>query len=374
MAADRPLRPELLAEILAPFAGSGSTIDVAIEDTDGRILAESRELPIPGPERVAEPAVAHEIHADGAVIGRIVARGHGAGMPAAAAAIESLARAVSAIVTEAKARLAAETTLTSVAAEAAADRHRRIDDELALGRRLQRSFVALVAPDVPGYDLASYYEQAQEVGGDFFDLFRLIRRGRPLSVVVADVTGKGIAAALLMAFARPVIHAALDNANGPADALERANRVLRERRASLFITALCGTLTLSTGRFRLANAGHEPPLLIRRDGSPIEPIEGSGPLLGAFRSLDLVETATDLRPGDIAVLYTDGVTDARSVTGERFEEARLFEAIEAARHGSARDVIDSIRDSVNEFQAGTLPADDVTVVAIGRRARRPRRL
>ena len=277
------------------------------------------------------------------------------------------------MVSEAKARHAAESTLTSVAAEAASDRHRRIDDELALGRRLQRSFVALVAPDVPGYDLASYYEQAQEVGGDFFDLFRLIRRGRPLSVIVADVTGKGIAAALLMAFARPVMHAALDNASGPADALERTNRVLRERRASLFITALCGTLTLSTGRFRLANAGHEPPLLIRRDGSPIQPIEGSGPLLGAFRSLDLIETATDLMPGDIAVLYTDGVTDARSVTGERFEDDRLFEAIETARGGSARDVVDSIRDAVDEFQAGTLPADDVTVVAIGRRARWVRR-
>jgi len=124
---------------------------------------------------------------------------------------------------------------------------------------------------------------------------------------------------------------------------------------------------------RLANAGHEPPLLIRRDGSPIEAIEGSGPLLGAFRSLDLVETVTDLLPGDIAVLYTDGVTDARSVTGERFEDARLHVAIEAARGGSAHDVVASIRDAVNEFQAGTLPADDVTVVAIGRRARRARR-
>jgi sigma-B regulation protein RsbU (phosphoserine phosphatase) len=195
-------------------------------------------------------------------------------------------------------------------------------------------------------------------------------------VVVADVTGKGIAAALLMAFARPVIHAALDNASGPADALERTNRVLRERRASLFITALCATLTLSTGRLRLANAGHESPLLVRRDGSPIEPMEGSGPLLGAFGSLDLVETVTELQPGDIALLYTDGVTDARSATGERFEDDRLYRAIEAARGGSAHDVVVSIRDSVNAFQAGTLPADDVTVVAIGRRARavrRPRR-
>ena len=100
---------------------------------------------------------------------------------------------------------------------------RRIEQELALGRQLQRSFVVLAGPEVPGYDVASDYEQAYEVGGDFFDVFRLVRRGRPLSIVVADVTGKGIASALLMAFARPLLHAAIDNTTGPADALERTN-------------------------------------------------------------------------------------------------------------------------------------------------------
>ena len=109
------------------------------------------------------------------------------------------------------------------------DRARRIDEELAHGRRLQRSFVSLVAPDVPGFDIASHYEAAREVGGDFFDLFRLRRRGQPLSVVIADVTGKGIAAALLMAFSRPLLHAAIDHTTGPAEALERTNRILVER-------------------------------------------------------------------------------------------------------------------------------------------------
>src|SRR4029077_5530568 len=99
----------------------------------------------------------------------------------------------------------------------------RIEQEPAHGRGLQHSFVSLVAPDVPGYDLASHYEAAREVGGDFFDLFRMRRRGRPLSVVIADVTGKGIAAALLMAFSRPLLHAAVDNTTGPAEALERTN-------------------------------------------------------------------------------------------------------------------------------------------------------
>lgn len=372
---DYPLGRELLEQILAPFAGLGSDFGVTIEDAEGRRIAGGAAAPsstawIAGLD--GRVGVSHEIRAEGEVIGRVIARGRDAMRPAVAAAIESLAAALATLVLEASARREAETALASAGAEAAAERHRRIDDELALGRRIQRSFVALVAPDVPGYDVASHYEQAHEVGGDFFDLFRLLRRGRPLSIVVADVTGKGVAAALLMAFARPLIHAAIDHATGPADALERTNRVLRERRASLFITALCGSLTLSSGRFRHANAGHEPPLLVRCDGSPIEPMEGSGPLLGAFGSLDLPEIVTDLAPGDMVVLYTDGVTDARSGKGERFEDARLLAAIEAARGGSAHDIVESIRAEVDRFQAGMLPADDVTVVAIGRRLRTAR--
>ena len=373
MDSDSPLWLELLNQILAPFQALGPVVTLVVEGTDGGPLAGLATGGTNPGDAHEGPSLSRDIHVDGRLVGRLTARGRDATMPAVVASVESLAAALGALVAERLARQTAEQALRSVDAESDAERHRRIDDELALGRRLQRSFVAMVAPEVPGYDLASHYEQAHEVGGDFFDLFRLLRRGRPLSVVIADVTGKGIAAALLMAFARPLIHAAIDNATGPADALERTNRVLRERRASLFITALCGTLSLSTGRLRLANAGHEPPLLIRHDGSPIVPIEGSGPLLGAFRSLNLVESVTELAPGDIVVLYTDGVTDARSPTGERFEDARLLQAIDAARGGSAFDVVHSIKGAVDGFQAGMPAADDVTLVAIGRRLRPARR-
>jgi sigma-B regulation protein RsbU (phosphoserine phosphatase) len=261
---------------------------------------------------------------------------------------------------------------------------RRIEQELAHGRRLQRSFVSLVAPEVPGYELASRYEAAREVGGDFFDLFRMRRRGRPLSVVIADVTGKGIAAALLMAFSRPLLHAAIDNTTGPAAALERTNQILvQERRSSLFITALCATLALPSGRMRLANAGHEPPLIIPGDGSAVHAVDVEGPLLGAFGSLGLFEAEIELDAGDVVLFYTDGVTDAQAASGERFEDRRLLAAIEASRggpgagHGAAAEIVESIRAAVTDFQAGVAPADDITIVAIGRlrpavRGRRPR--
>jgi sigma-B regulation protein RsbU (phosphoserine phosphatase) len=335
--------------ILAPYRELGDELAIVIEDSAGNRVAGTTTNPPPS------AVVARDIAAGPFSGGRVVAWGPMSATRLAEASIGSLAVALG---------IAHTVGRGGIADVAAA---RLIDDELALGRQLQRSFVGLVGPEVPGYDLACYYEQAHQVGGDFFDVFRRLSRGRPLSVVVADVTGKGVAAALLMAFARPLMHAAIDNSTGPADALERTNRVLIERRAALFITALCGQLTLSTGRLRVANAGHEAPLIVRRDGSPIRAVEESGPLLGAFRSLDLVESTTDLDHGDIVVFYTDGVTDARSTSGERFEEARLFEAIDAARQGSASDVVESIRGAVERFQAGMQPADDITIVAVGRR-------
>jgi hypothetical protein len=342
--------------ILAPFRAVGQELSVVIEDAEGRWIAGTTTDAVP---EYAD-TVRHPILSGPLAGSNVIAWGLSVDSPIARASVESIAVALG----------IAHTVRGGGIADSADAK--RIEDELALGRRLQRSFVGLVGPEIPGYDLACHYEQAHEVGGDFFDVFRLLRRGRPLSVVVADVTGKGIAAALLMAFARPLMHAAIDNSRGPADALERTNRVLRERRASLFITALCGTLRLSTGQFRVANAGHEAPLLVRRDGSPIQTIEASGPLLGAFSSLGLDEKSFTLDPGDFVVLYTDGVTDARSPTGERFEEARLHAAIEAARGRSSADVIESIRSSVDQFQAGTLPADDVTIVVIGRHVGRSR--
>ncbi len=345
-----------VAAILAPFHGVGASLSVAILDAAGARVAATADGP------PARGGITREIIAGPLAGGRIVAWGPSATTPLAAASIESLAIALGIAHTVAGAGIA------DVAAA------RRIEQELDHGRRLQRSFVSLVAPDVPGYEVASHYEAAREVGGDFFDLFRMRRRGRPLSIVVADVSGKGIAAALLMAFSRPLLHAAIDNTAGPAEALERTNWILvQERRSSLFITALCASLALPTGRLRLANAGHEPPWVIPGDGSPVTPVAVEGPLLGAFGSLGLFEAEVELGGGDVVLFYTDGVTDARSTTGERFEEGRLLTAIEAARgssgdgRGDTARIVESIRAAVTDFQAGMVPADDITIVAIGRR-------
>ena len=262
--------------------------------------------------------------------------------------------------------LAADGARAAEAGRSDANIH-RIEAELALGRQIQRSFVPLIPPDLPGYEVATQYEPAREVGGDFFDVFRIQRRQGRLAVCIADVTGKGIAAALLMAFARPLLHAAIDHALAPGDALERTNRILvEERRSALFITALCATIDMRAGILRLANAGHEPPLLLRSgDDEPVW-LEASGPLLGAYRRLDLTECTIALEPGDLVLLYTDGVTDAQAADGERFGEARLVEAVRSAPSRAAADVVGAVCDAYHLFQGDMPAADDVTMVAIRR--------
>ena len=346
-----------LGSILAPFDGAadgGTGISLAIEDPDGHPLAAA------GTPRNGDAAI--EVHrsidVDGRAIGRVVGRG-----TTDRALLEAVVGSIVAGLT-ALAELSDEAIERSETAAATAV---RLEAELALGRRIQRSLIPLVPPTIPGYEVASHYEAAREVGGDFFDVFRIRGRAGQVAICVADVTGKGVAAALLMAFTRPLLHAAVDNLRTPVAALEQTNRILvDERRSSLFITGLCATVELRRGIVRLANAGHEPPLLVPADGGPITWLEGNGPLLGAFARLDLVERVVPLAPGDLILFYTDGVTDAQAPSGLRFGDDRLIEALESARGGTASDVVAAVCDAYHGFQADQPNADDVAIVALRR--------
>jgi phosphoserine phosphatase RsbU/P len=292
-----------------------------------------------------------------AMIGRVVGRGARASGPLVGPVVASLAASLGA--------LAGTVHGHQPGGEAA----HRLEAELALSRRIQRSLIPLTPPELRGFEVATHYEAAREVGGDFFDVFPLRDRAGRAGVVIADVTGKGIAAALLMAFARPLIRSAIDQARNPVTALDRTNSILvQERRSALFITALAGVLDLRTSVLRLANAGHEPPLVVPADGRPIRWLTGSGRLLGAFSSLDLIPCEIQLSPGDLVLLYTDGVTDTRGESGERFGDDRLLAVADAAREGSTREVVDAVVAATRAFQGSQPAADDVTIVAIRRQA------
>jgi serine phosphatase RsbU (regulator of sigma subunit) len=378
------LGPDRLDRIFGPLAAIDPSLTISLEDNSGTVVA-SVGAAVRAHDRRRQ--VSRTIAAEGSPAGTLVVRaGPATGISAEGSGQETIERVVDALaesigasldllMAEAVARQTAERAVIAAADRAADDGGSRIDAELALARRIQRSFVPLTSPSVPGYEIASHYEAAREVGGDFFDVFRLRGHSGRLAIVIADVTGKGIAAALLMAFARPVLHAAIDNMATPVGALDRTNRILvEERGAALFITALCSILEIRAGRLHHANAGHEPPLIVPAGDGPIRWLAGSGPLLGAFHDLGLTECVTDIAEGDLVVLYTDGVTDARAASGERFGDDRLVEVVEANRAKRPADVVVALAAAVREHQTGMPPADDVTIVALRRLVRRHRRV
>jgi phosphoserine phosphatase RsbU/P len=186
-------------------------------------------------------------------------------------------------------------------------------------------------------------------------------------VVIADVSGKGISAALLMAFIRPVMRSALDRTADPIEALERTNHILvDERRTGLFVTILAGVLDLDSGVFTFANAGHEMPLVASPGGAEPRWVPGGGPLLGVFGRLDLAPLSVEVRPGDRLVLYTDGITDARAPNGTRFGDERLRTAIRESCDRHAEDTCHSVIQGVLDFQGDAENADDFALLVLRR--------
>jgi len=242
----------------------------------------------------------------------------------------------------------------------------RVAQELAIGRRIQASLLPYRFPDVAGWDFAAAYEPALEVGGDLYDAFPV--RGQPgqLGLVVADVTGKGIPAALLMADVRALLHAAADSATGPADALARVNRILvNERATALMVTAVLLIVDAATGAVRYSGAGHEPALVSRAAGG-IEPFEACGVILGLSGASEFLEQEARLLPGDALVLYTDGITDARDRDRRFYGEERLRSAVLGACGQPAEAIVRTITDDVHAFRGDADPFDDLTLLVVER--------
>ena len=261
--------------------------------------------------------------------------------------------------------LAKSLELTMAGARQAAA-NARMEHELSIGRRIQLALLPHRFPEVDGWSFAAAYEAAREVGGDLYDAFPVRGKADRVGLVVADVTGKGIPAALLMADCRALLHAATDNAPSPGDALARVNRILvTERPTSLFVTAFLGVLETATGILRYASAGHELPSLVRQGGD-LERLEAAGPLLGAFAQVDYEDREVQLEPGDVIAIHTDGVTDARDPEGAFFGEERLEASLRAAAGRAPEAVATALVEAVRVFRAGAEPFDDLCLLLAGR--------
>jgi sigma-B regulation protein RsbU (phosphoserine phosphatase) len=254
----------------------------------------------------------------------------------------------------------------------------RMERDLEVGKQIQLSMLPDACPVVPGWECAAIYKAARVVGGDFYDFFPLASEPAPdgaqgpdrLGMVIADVAGKGVPAALFMARGCTTIRTTALVGNGPATALIQANKLIfRDRQSQLFLTALYAVLDAKNGHLVYANAGHNPPLWLQAATGDIQTLEARGIVLGIFDDVELEEREIQVAPSDLLVFYTDGVTEAMNASHDLFGEERLQATVAANANASAQEVLDAILDAVREFTGDVEQSDDLTLFVIRRSPR-----
>jgi serine phosphatase RsbU (regulator of sigma subunit)/class 3 adenylate cyclase len=239
--------------------------------------------------------------------------------------------------------------------------------EMAHAGKIQEDFLPEVVPDIPGWQLAATLDPARETSGDFYDFINL--PGGRLGIVIADVADKGAAAALYMALSRTLIRTfAMENPENPGQVLSAASgRILADTPANLFVTAFYGILDPASGEFAYCNAGHNPPYLLR--GGPelnAQALFRTGVPLGLFETKDWESKSVYLAPGDMLILYTDGVTDAQDDQGNFYEKERLLATAQSALGNSAKDIQAVLLADIYRFMRGAPQFDDITLVILTR--------
>jgi sigma-B regulation protein RsbU (phosphoserine phosphatase) len=238
----------------------------------------------------------------------------------------------------------------------------RYTKELEIAKEIQDNFLPEKTPDISGIGIAAATISAMEIGGDFYDF---IPNGKNRwGIVMADVSGKGISAALFMALSRTLLHVSGMTGMDPSAAIRQANRwIYEDGRSSMFVTVFYGVLDPAGMHFSYVNAGHNPPLLVREDGVQ-ELTESRGIALGVVPDVVVAATTQDLRHGDLLILYTDGVTEAFNDQYEAFGEVRLRKFAQENRTKPARAVLDGLVAEIRAF-TGTAPqSDDITLVVV----------
>lgn len=243
----------------------------------------------------------------------------------------------------------------------------RRDEELAIGRKMQRSLMPTVYPQLEDYEFAVSYEAALQVGGDFYDFCWPSGEGDKLGLIIGDVSGKGVPAALFMAMSRTNIRSAALSGRSPSEALKRANElILNDSQADVFLSAIYAMLDPETGRLTYANGGHNRPLFIKAATGEIQELSARGIILGQFEEVDLEEASIEFSPGDTMILYTDGVTEAINADEQPFGEDRLKAILASNAGANAEEIVAAITEAVVSFVGSEPQADDFTILAVAR--------
>jgi sigma-B regulation protein RsbU (phosphoserine phosphatase) len=239
----------------------------------------------------------------------------------------------------------------------------RLEYEFHLARQIQQTFLPETLPVFENWGLAAFWRPARQVGGDFYDVFQL--PGGRLGLIIADVSDKGIPAALFMAVTRTLVRAVILEISSPAEVLQRVNDLLiPENQQEMFVTVVYAVLCMETGELTYANAGHNPPLLACKKTQIIDRLNPTGMALGIIEGTKIEEKIVNLNTGDCLLLYTDGLTEAGSQQQEFFGDERVLDVFKINYQSSIQQVIDSIEESVYSFMGSNLLIDDLTMLAI----------
>jgi len=239
----------------------------------------------------------------------------------------------------------------------------RYTKELEIAKEIQLSFLPESIPEIPGYDIAATTIPAMEIGGDLYDFIPL-ERGH-WGLVIADVSGKSVSAALYMALSRTLLHAGGSEHPDPTPAVQWVNRMLfDDGRSGMFITVFYGVLDPARGTFAYVNAGHNPPLVLRKNDEKARFLECGEIALGVIPEVKAVSHTLTLEPGDILLMYTDGITEAFNEQDADFSEERLVAFLEKNRSLPSRELLDGLLAEILAFRGNAPQSDDITMMVL----------
>ncbi|MBL7093178.1 SpoIIE family protein phosphatase [candidate division KSB1 bacterium] len=238
----------------------------------------------------------------------------------------------------------------------------KMEEELALAREIQQKLLPKKCPQLEKYEVEGINISSLHVSGDYFDCIKLDENNYCLAI--ADVSGKGTPASLLMANLQAVLNALIDSNSNLEEITGRINNLIHKNtNYDKFITFFIGILNIQENSFQYVNAGHNPPFFMHKDGN-IELLESGGLILGMMPNVPYEQDKVQLKQGDWIVMFTDGVTEAQDKDGEDFEEERLMELLQENKFASAEVMKDKILTAVKEFTGDVPQSDDITLLIL----------
>jgi sigma-B regulation protein RsbU (phosphoserine phosphatase) len=238
----------------------------------------------------------------------------------------------------------------------------RLERELQMAREVQASLLPRQTPQTPGWEFVARWRPAREVAGDFYDF---IAAEGQIGLVIADVTDKGMPAALFMALTRSIVRASVTGAPSPAAGMARANRLLcADATGGMFVTLFYGLLDPTSGELTYVNAGHNPPLLRRAGQDQLISLTRTGMALGVLPDTAFEQRSVRLNPGDFLLLYTDGVTDATDARRAEFGMGRLQRVRLDRRDAPAAEILAALEGAIADFSGAAAPFDDMAMMVV----------